>query len=287
MKFRATLFSIVALALPTAAHAQTDTASYSAPTPKWVGQFTTASANVLLSGGAAGIIQELRGGSFRDGFTRGALGGAVIYAAKRVVVEDFFGAGLIGRQIGGIGNSIVRNASDGIGTLDRVVLPVGIARVYWQRRAPQRWRAKLDAVAAGWTIYGVLEDELQFELDESISAGTPVFRTNAKVISLGDSHAGGIVQAGVIFRSDVRAWGQVFLRRALAHERVHVLQMDQIFLTWNDPYDDVVLRKLPGGRALDKWVDVNLSTELLRLLAIPIDRHADRPWELEAIYLTR
>jgi hypothetical protein len=44
---------------------------------------------------------------------------------------------------------------------------------------------------------------------------------------------------------------------------------------------------LPGGDIVNRWVDINLSTELLRLLGRAGDRHHDRPWELEAIYFTR
>src|SRR5688500_10942351 len=115
--------------------AQTDTTSV-LTTPTWVGQFTVAGANALLSGVTAGVIQELRGGSFSDGFARGALGGVVIYAGKRVAMDRFAGAGLLGREVAAVGTSMVRNAADGVGLLDRVVLPVGPVRVYWQRTEP-------------------------------------------------------------------------------------------------------------------------------------------------------
>ena len=287
MRLRAALTCIAALMWPSNARAQSDTTFYSSVTPAWVGHFTTASANALLSGVTAGLIQEIRGGSFRDGFTRGALGGAVIYVGKHVVAQDFSGAGLIGRQVSAVGTSIVRNASDAVGTFDRLVLPIGFTRVYWQRHANRQWRAKIDAVAAGWTIYGIAEPQLDLDFKESLSSGAAVFRTNGSVIAFDDRHAGGVVQAGVIFLSDVRPWGQDYLQRALAHERVHVLQMDQIFLTLNDPHDDQLLRSLPAGRTINRYVDINLSAELLRLLTIPIDKHADRPWEMEAIYLSR
>jgi hypothetical protein len=274
--------------LPAHLQAQVDTTIYSARTPGWAAPVSIASANALLNGAIAGIAQELRGGAFRDGFTRGALGGLVLYAGKRVTIEEFSGAGFLGRQLGAVGNSIIRNAADGRGTLDRLVFPVGLARVYWQR-APQRsLQVKLDAVALGWTVYGVVERELEFNLGESLSAGAPVFQTNGKIISFGDDqHAGGVVKAGVIFLSDVRPWGDVFLQRAFAHERVHVLQMDNIFLNWIEPNDDWLLRQLPGGGVVHQWLDVNASTEILQLLSHLFDRHRDRPWELEAIYLTR
>ena len=285
---RVLLVVVLTVVLPAQLSAQVDTTIYSARTPGWVAPVSLTAANALLGGLSAGLIQELKGGSFRDGFTRGALGGAIIYAGKRVAAERFTGAGLLGREVAAVGSSVVRNASDGVGTFDRLVLPVGIARVYWQR-APQRSvNVKVDAVALGWTIYGVVERELDFNLEESLSAGTPVFQTDGKIISFGDAqHAGGVVEAGVIFLSDVRPWGDAFLQRAFAHERIHTLQMDQIFLDWIEPYDDRLLRLIPGGRAVNRWVDINVSTEILRLIAPLFDRHRDRPWELEAIYFTR
>lgn len=273
---------------PAAARAQSDTTLYGARSPAWVAPVSLMAANAVLSGLTAGIAQELSGGSFRDGFTRGALGGAVIYAGKRIAVERFSGAGLLGRQVNSVGASIVRNASDGIGTLDRLVWPVGLARVYWQRGPDRSVRVKLDAAALGWTIYGIVEPELEVNLAESFSAGTPVFQTHDKIISFGDDqHAGGVVEAGVIFLSDVRPWGDAFLQKAFAHERVHTLQMDHIFLDWVEPNDDRLLNLLPGGRYLSEWIDVNPSTEIMRGLSRLFDRHRDRPWELEAIYLTR
>lgn len=44
--------------------------------PRWAGQVTALTSNALLGGLTAGIDQELRGGSFKDGFARGALGEA-------------------------------------------------------------------------------------------------------------------------------------------------------------------------------------------------------------------
>ena len=279
--------ALLLLLLPADLRAQADTAFYSASAPGWVSEFSIISGNMLLSGITAGITQELRGGSFRDGFTRGALGGLVIYGGKRVSAERFSGAGFLGRQVGAVGASMVHNASMGAGSLDRLVFPVGIMRVYWERPARQ-WQFKLDALAFGWTVYGIVEPELEFNGGRSLSAGTPVFQTSGKVIKLGgDEHAGGIVQTGVIYLSDIKQWGDAFLERAFAHERVHVLQMDQVFLTMIEPHDDWVMKKAPFGRTASRWIDINLSTELMRLLAGTVDEHDNRPWEFEAIHLSR
>ena len=279
---------VSALACAPSARAQTDTLGYATSTPAWVGHFTTLSANAVLGGITGGIIQELRGGSFQDGFTRGALGGTIIYAGKWVAARRFYGAGFLGREVGAVGASVVRNASDGIGNFDRLILPAGFTRIYWNR-ASRNVSVKVDVYSAGMVAYGVLEDELDLDASASLSAGTFVFKTNNEVIVFGDAenHAAGVSRAGIILRSDVPAWGDEFLDRAFAHERAHVLQDDQLFITLNDHLDDWLLSKAPATRSISSRIDLNASSEFLRLLAKLIPRHADRPWELEAIYLTR
>lgn len=85
----------------------------------------------MLGGLTAGIVQRLRGGSFSDGFARGAVGGAVAYAGRRIAAERFDGAGLLGRQVGAVGASVVRNASERRPSLERLFFPAGPLHVYW------------------------------------------------------------------------------------------------------------------------------------------------------------
>src|SRR5512134_3652706 len=145
--------------------------------PTWAGELASYGANALLGGLSSGIMQELRGGSFRRGFTRGFLGGSVIYVGKRLAVERFEGAGLLGRQIGAVGGSMVRNAGDGEGVLERLYLPLGVARL--EVHTPTR-RLQLtpDLTAIGWTVWAITQAELEFDRSASLSAGTPVFRTD-------------------------------------------------------------------------------------------------------------
>jgi hypothetical protein len=255
-------------------------------TPRWMGHMTAASANAVFSGLAAGITQELKGGSFRDGFTRGALGGFVIYGGKRIAAENFSGAGFLGRQIAGVGTSMVHNAADAIGIFDRLVAPVGIARIYWSRKPPRNWQFKIDVVTAGWTIYGIVERELEFDAGESFSSGAPVFTTRKRLIIEDGNQVSGVTGGGVIFVGEVSSSEPAELRRTHAHERMHVLQMDQLFLTFNEPYDNFLLRRLPYGTTINRWVDLNFSSIVMSLLSTVLV-YSDRPWEIEANYLSR
>lgn len=291
-------FGIAVLLLLTAA--STVKAQDSPPQPAapgWTTQVATLGANSLLSGVSAGLMQHLRGGSFQDGFTRGAMGGALIYTGKRIAVERFDGAGFIGREVGAVGASVVRNAADGIGSFERVVLPVGPVRLYVSTTDRFRVQPRIDVSAAAWLTYAVLEPELKLHWGDSFSAGTPVFRTENKMIVQGASNpdetndsrfqALGVAPSGLIFRSYIPAYGNKVLDRTFAHERVHVLQSDQIFLTLTDPGEDWLLNKSGATRAFGKVFDLNLSLHAMALVRPLFSEYRSRPWEVEASYLTR
>ena len=267
-----------------------DTAPVIGGAPHWAGEFAILSGNAVVSGVTAGVVRKLRGGSFREGFLRGLTGGGVVYVGKRVVAEHFSGSGLLGREVAAVGTSMVSNAGDGVGFLDRFILPVGIARVYLDRRPPPgapRVRLRLDAVAVGWTLYGLRQRDLSFDAGASLSAGTPIFKTHNKVMNQGDVRAGGYSQAGVVLLSDVPAWGPVFATRQLHHELEHMVQEDQIQATWLRPLQRALLSRFRAGRTVDDWVDVNASTQVLDLLSNVVRQHDVRPWELEADYLAK
>ena len=216
---------------------------------------TALTTNALLGGLTAGIYQELRGGSFKDGFARGALGGSVTYVGKRVVAARWAGAGFLGREIGAVGTSMTRNASYAKPTFNELIFPVGPVQLrVWPREA--RWHLNVDLVATGFALYGLTQSELSFATGPSLSAGTPVFRTNNQLIVLRSSrfHAGGFADAGIIFQSYIPAWGDPFLDRALAHERVHVLQEDQLYYTMIEPGTDWAFSKLPISRKLTRHI---------------------------------
>ena len=265
-----------------------DTIVYGERAPRWAGQVTALTTNALLGALTAGIYQELRGGSFKDGFARGALGGGVTYVGKRVAARQWAGAGLIGREIGAVGTSMTRNASYGRPTFNELIFPVGPMQLrVWPREA--RWHLNVDLVATGYTLYGLTQSELAFAPRASLSSGTPVFRTdNQVIVTRGSrSHAGGFAAAGVVFQSFVPAWGTPFLDRALAHERVHVVQEDQLYYTMIEPATDWAVSKLPVSRKLTRHIELNISSELLGIFAGAFRGHIDRPWELEATYLSR
>jgi hypothetical protein len=257
--------------------------------PSWVGTFEVASGNVLLGALTGGIAQKLRGRSFKDGFTRGALGGLVTYAGKRVTAKRFAGAGLLGREMAAVGTSIVRNAGDAQPSFGRLILPFGPVRFYVTPRSLRASRIRVDVFSLGWTIYGIAEPKLFFDASQSLSAGGPVFRTHNRYLRFkGDTlDAGGLAVAGNLLVGDIPLFGRAALLRTIAHERVHTVQGDAIFATIIDPLQAKLLPRVPFGATANRFIDLNFSTDIITQLARFIPRHDDRPWELEAEYLAR
>ncbi len=68
---------------------------------------------------------------------------------------------------------------------------------------------------------------------------------------------------------------------------MHTIQHDQIFSTMIDPLQAHYLPRVPLGKTLDRFVDLNFSADVLSTISRFIPRHDARPWELEAEYLAR
>ncbi|MDQ3522283.1 MAG: hypothetical protein M3434_08110 [Gemmatimonadota bacterium] len=256
------------------------------PLPRWVGDFTVLSANAAVGGITAGVIQKVRGGSFQDGFARGALGGAVVYAGKRVVIQRWDGAGLVGRQVAAVGTSVVRNAAGGRPSLERVVLPLGPIRFHVRLDSGVVVRPKLDLNTLIWSGYAASRPELKWDAARSASSGAMVFRSPGKGMRYTPTGQEilGFAAAGAILLSDIPAWrGDV--DGTFAHERVHTLQYDFASGAWGDPLQESLVRLAPGTRLLDRYVDVNLLEPLAHVSNLIIKEHDRRPWEMEANFL--
>ena len=217
----------------------------------WHGQDEVAvlALNAALGGVTAGLWQELSGGSFRDGFTGGALGGTVAYAGKRLAAESFPGAGLLGRQVGATGTSMVRNASDGRGLLDSLRLAVGPLRVYVDPGDPGHPRLEADLHELYWTAHGLAAGQYSLDGWESLSSGTAVFRSDRALHDVDRRPIRGATLGGAVFLGPLDGEAA---RRTLAHERGHVLQLDFLYGAWFRPLEDRLARTLPRRGLVDR-----------------------------------
>jgi hypothetical protein len=252
-----------------------------------VGDVTFLSANALLAGVSAGILQELRDGSFKDGFARGALGGAVSYGGRRLAVADFWGAGLVGRQVSALGNSLARNAAQAQPSLNAVWLPLGPITVQLSRDNSIRAAAKADLHAAAWLLAALLDDRLELDVGTSLSSGAPVFRAPHHTLRLDGAFVNGIAPAGVIVVGNPVNVDLTDRETTLRHERVHVLQYDFTQIMWGDPLEEFLVQRVPYARTLSNYVRFGITVPLIAsglVQAFNVDLY-DHPWEIEARYL--
>ncbi len=246
-----------------------------------VGEVTFLGANTLIGALTGGLVQALGGGSFSDGFTRGALGGAIIYAGKRLSVGRFAGAGWIGREVAAVGTSIVRNASTGVPNLHRLVLPLGPLRVHFQANGDQVVNVKLDLLELVALAGAVAEPALTLEVGRTFSAGAPVFLAEHRTIVHNGDRVNGLTQGGTILLS---GRGVDDLESTFAHERVHVIQLDFLSQAWFLPLEEWIFRNTPLA-ALQRYIDLNVSTALWLTAWNGLIDAEDRPREIEASFL--
>jgi hypothetical protein len=252
--------------------------------PRWVGDVTFAATNALLAGMTAGVSQRLRGGQFGDGFARGAVAGAVAYAGRRIGAERFDGAGLLGRQVSAVGVSMARNAGDGRPSLERLMFPIGPLHLHVDRRDGLVVRPKLHVVGLAQAARLALRDETRFDWAASVSAGAPVFRAPGQLLRFEGGSASGLAVHGSIILGEAGPEGA---DRLFAHERVHIIQGDYVFLAWNDPLEAWIAGLSQPTRAAYRYLDFGAVLHvavigLSRVVTIPWDQ---RPHELEASFL--
>jgi hypothetical protein len=242
-------------------------------------------ANVAIGGLTAGIRQWRSDGSFLDGFWRGGLGGVGTFSGKMMAASDFPAAGLAGRAVAGVGASVSRNAADGVPAFHRLVLPVGPVRLHWQPSAGAL-HASLDgggfAALAGSYVSGL---GASLDLERSLSSGAPVLL--ARNWEHGWGWQARQVAGTILLRGDsyFGVEHDRFMALALAHERVHVLQYDQVYILWSEPLERRALRALGAPPFLVRSLDLSLHSVVVLGLNAVISYHA-RPWEFEADVLS-
>lgn len=268
------------LVLLTAVPAEASAQDESTVEFNWSTEARVFGANTLLGGLSAGVAALLRGDPFVPAFTRGSGGGAMIYAGKRLVVDSRSGAGLLGRQVASIGGSIIGNEVSGRGSLDRVAFAFGPVRAYVGHEVDGiDWR--LDVVAVGAVVYGMTQGA-HFDLGRSVSSGAIVIR---------GSEIGPLALPGTIFDNGSRGIisGTDRPDYVWAHEKVHILQYDQSFLSLGRPLEDWMGGQSPSLGSLFRHLEFNLpilaTAAWVGLRVIPV--HANQPWEKESIHLGR
>jgi hypothetical protein len=209
---------------------------------------------------------------------QGALGGATVFAGKAIVTEDRWYAAIVGRQLASIGSSAIQNVASGRGFADRLLLPWGPLRFHVDRTERLRMRAKLDVAGVAMSVAGIMNDDLELDVDKSLQYGLIVLRNDGRkgnVTAVG-SHMGGVIKYRTLTAWSADASDES-IDAIIAHELVHVN-------AWGNPVESYALGKFRLGRAINRYVDLGIHVPIAAGLNGVVE-YRSRPWEREAVSL--
>lgn len=211
--------------------------------PDWLNEFSLAASNALVGGVAAGAARALGGGSFMDGFRRGAGGGALHWLGKRMVVAGFDGRHIVGRQVAALGTSVIANASSGRTSFERLFFPVGpVALEIDSRDGRRTFKPSVSVYDLVRIGHAAVHDDLALDWKTSLTTGTTVFQGYRRVLhsrGIDGSAAGSVVHVEE---------AQPYMREQIIdHEMVHVLQRDLIARAWFYPLERRIIERALGG----------------------------------------
>jgi hypothetical protein len=213
---------------------------------------------------------------FMRAIVLGAVGGAVQGAGRQVAAGRSTASGFIGRQVSALGISATYSAG-----ADSLVLIAPVWLVTFEVRPHQqnRFRARVNLMDLAFVTSAFIQGR-SLDVGSSLVAGAPVF---TRPIARTDV-ALGYTRMGVIFL--LNGTPPALRREILSHEAVHLLQWDAYNQLVANPIERTLVRGVPGGVSLSRFLDLGLLSPISALLLaqqIPYDR---QPWEREAYLLT-
>lgn len=253
-----------------------------AATPVRAQVSTNARVSNLAANAAIGaVIATARSVLGGRGLTRpallGAVGGALQGAGRQVAAGRSTASGLVGRELSAFGISLTYSA----GT-DSLVLIAPVWLVTLEMRPHvDRFRARVNLVDLALVASALADRHSSLDLGSSLSAGAPVF---SRPQVRGHMAEAGYSRMGVIFLAD--GFPPALRREVLSHEAVHLLQWDAYNQLVAFPLERAIVRRLPGGARLPRFIDIGVLGPVAALLLarqIPYER---QPWEREAYLLT-
>jgi hypothetical protein len=239
-------------------------------------------ANGAIGGTVAGVRALVTGKREWRALLAGFGGGVLTGVGKQVAGARFTGAGLIGRQVGAAGTSLIYSA-----TADTAVLfaPIGPATLELRPRAANRVRVRLNAAQLLTLGLAAGEGRAHFDGDATLWAGTPVFRRPRTKMPVSENTNGYATPGAIFLAHDELTPGEM-RRTVLPHETVHVVQWDAFSYLVTLPIERAVIERLPGGRWLSRYVDIGVLAPLTVYAAAQHIPYVRQPWEREAYLLT-
>ena len=251
--------------------------------PRRVSDPQVLAVNVLLGGLTAASWRAATHKSIWRGFARGAAAGAGVYVGKKLIGTGEPAGWWGGRQVAALASSEIVNAAKTLPFLETAVLPLGPIRIHIDR-SKHSVSPRIDLLSSVSTIVIAARHDSRFAWRESFATGAPVFLRPEVSNQVGN------YAAGVVSLSELVPDGEFppleTKRAVISHEMVHAAQYDFFFTAWSDALQQALARKLPVANGISRFVDLNflLPVEVVANSAI---RYKDRPWEIEAVSLTK
>lgn len=219
-----------------------------------IGEHAAVVALNIVTGGVTSLVAALIDGrDVTDALFGGAVGGAAVFAGKRVATQRFDGAGLLGRELGAVGTGIVVNAGAGRPWLQEIWLPVGPIWVRTGTDAP--FSVRLSATELVMSVWAATRPELGFDAARSLSSGTLVFTSPDYTLRVGQDYLRGLTTSGfMVLGASEEGFDEV-----LSHEMIHVVQQDFMLRAWSRPLEAWAWATLLGR---DAPVDVGIVPHL-------------------------
>jgi hypothetical protein len=166
-----------------------------------------------------------------------------------------------------------------------LIAPVGPITLEVRPHVAGAVRARVNLVDLALVASGLVEGR-SFELGSSLSAGALVLSSSA---TPGTGALSGYVQTGhslmgVIYVAD--GLRPALRQQVLSHETIHLLQWDAYNQLVAFPVERAIVRRLPGGAWLPRFIDLGVLGPATGFLIARQISYERQPWEREAYLLT-
>ncbi|MGI9180262.1 MAG: hypothetical protein ACR2H9_07175 [Longimicrobiaceae bacterium] len=246
--------------------------------------------NAVINGAigavSAAVGAALTGKTPWDALLPGFGGGVAVSAGRQVAGLGFGGSGLLGRQISAAGISVIHSAArDSL----LLLMPIGPVTFSVRPRDYDGFHPRVNLLEVAALVYYTLDSEAKLDVGATLSSGAPAFRMPTVSFPTRDGAAYGQMILGTIVLGayDPDLFPHTRNDVVLAHESIHVLQLDYFNQVAGLPLERALLRRLFGDAPLTRYVDIGLFGPLAAMAFHSQVEYSRRPWEREADVLSQ
>ena len=244
--------------------------------------------NGLLGAALGGLRAWTKHRPISRGMALGAIGGLTTSAARQIVATRRDAAGLSGRALHDVGLGVGSAAADSTFTIP---IHLGPLVVRWEPGL-RRWptvRVNLTNLIVSSVAIAQVNGRIDWRSTLWSGAVTVLPRfpfSGVDVDNRARAGPGTIRLSRTSTFCDRESNGTRICRLDLAHESIHVLQLDMLHEWVGRDLESNLLRRTPVGRALGRWVELGGVGPGATLLFESTRKYQTRWTEYEAFWLT-